>query len=724
MIIINKSNINLIFNYFYMKNKLKIIFPLVLSLFLIVGCLWNSSISTTSTTTNISKTEVVYWDTEWKFEKTITEPIIKKVSTWSSTTLGDLEKNKTTILIPKNTFDGETQIDIRNPDVVPKYLGKEVKMIGSPIEITATDKSRLNKPVTITFKYNKTDIDPIRGTSNLRVTYYDGTKWEYIKPDSIDAEKWLITFTTYHFSLFWANQISDDTVITESWIHSQTIDKQMKGGINKVSDKVAEQIIDLTLEKMGISDKTLKWKVLTDVLKDDGYKGIYDSYKTGDVIDLNQKIALLAGKKIAEIADESVVQEGLKNLTEGAEDVAAVSKAAGYIAGGQYKDAAKIIGEQIADKFVITQAGKIAVEVVDYQIESWKNNEVEAAYTAFRDWSNAKFYGYNNEKNDFDTVWTQMRGVSRQLSIEAIKKENAIRSESWMPPLNEKQMDRVRESVKESYRNQFIKRSAQEEELKKEEEKLRLLVKAFKDNNLFDTTTGPSGLDKWLDYENKLNVLNHFAQKMMKDTNRFELSDKTGLIMDKAISVDDIAQGARLYFSVPEWQKKYAEFLKSRFNIVITIDFVNLAWTWTNWTITVKDVILSWKALAEAEKAKNSPKKWSSDWSCDFSIDLRQMKWKTFPTTLIIKPNGKNSWTINFSFWNKGGNSLPVTYNDWIIKWSISKDWATWTLELTTWENDKNYTIAWNINYNIWWEMKIIMNLVSNKSKPIPTQKK
>jgi hypothetical protein len=60
-----------------------------------------------------------------------------------------------------------------------------------------------------------------------------------------------------------------------------------------------------------------------------------------------------------------------------------------------------------------------------------------------------------------------------------------------MPKLTEKQMDRVRESVKESYRKQFTERSKKEEELKKEEEKLRLLVGAFKDNNLFDTTIGP-----------------------------------------------------------------------------------------------------------------------------------------------------------------------------------------------------------------------------------------
>ncbi len=624
-------------------------------------------------------------DTEWTYEKSITAPITAKSGN-SDVSLGDIAKDKISVSIPKGTFDAETEVELKTPDSVPEYLGSEVKMIGSPIEINVGEQKRLNEPVTITFKYNANEIDSARGTATLRVAYFDGTKWDYIKPDSIDTEKQLITFTTYHFSLFGANQIKDDTVITESWIHSQTLDKQMKGGLNKVSDHVAEQIIDLTLEKMGISDKTLKGKVLADVLKDDGYKGIYDSYKSGDVVDLNQKIALLAGKKIAQIADESVLQEGLKNLTEGAEDVAAISKAAGYIAGGQYKDAAKIIGEQIADKFVITAAGKIAVEVVDYQIESWKNNEVEAAYTAFRDGSNAKFYGYNNDKNDFDTVWSQMRGIGRQLSIEAIKKENAIRSESGMPPLTEKQMDRVRESVKESYRKQFTLRSEREEELKKEEEKLRLLVDSFKRNNLFDTTTGPAGLDKGLDYENKLNVLYHFTQKMMKDTKRFDLSDKNGIVMDKALSVDDIAMGARLYFSVPDGKKQYAKYLKDRFKISLAPLLKDLVGIWPVGKILIKDVILSPETIAKIEAAKNQPK--SSESGCDFTIDLREMKGKTSPLSANIIASGANNGTIKLNF--KDGNMDPIafTYNDGEIKGSMAKEGASGTLDLVASNDD------------------------------------
>jgi hypothetical protein len=84
-----------------------------------------------------------------------------------------------------------------------------------------------------------------------------------------------------------------------------------------------------------------------------------------------------------------------------------------------------------------------------------------------------------------------------------------------------------------------------------------------------------------LDYENKLEVLYHFAEKMMKDTKRFELSEKTGLIMDKKISVDDIAQGARLWFKIPDGPKLYADYLKTRFKIVLAPDLATLAGEWS-----------------------------------------------------------------------------------------------------------------------------------------------
>ena len=704
----------------------KALWPILFLVFIVVG-IGIFIIQKKSPTSSLNDLKQVFQekgDTDWQYQKNILTPLTAVSGSGADVSLGDLTTDKTVIKVPKGSFDTDTNIIFSNPSSVPKYIGKQIDVLGAPIEISANNQPvRLNEPATISFSFDKTLLTANESTSTIRVAYFSGENWDYIRPTAVDSDAGLITFETYHFSLFGATKIKDETVLTESWLHSKTLDKQMKTGINKVSDHVAGQIIDLTLEKMGISDKTLKGKVLADVLKDDGYKEIYDAYNKGNVADLNQKIALLAGKKIAQIADKSVVQEGLKNLVKGAKDVVAVSKAAGYIAGGQYKDAAKVIGEQIADKFVITAAGKIAVEVVGVQIESWKNSEVEAAYTAFRDGSNAKFYGYSNEKNDFDAVWTQMRGVSRQLSIEAIKKENAVRSESGMPPLTEQQMDAVRENVKESYRSQFVTRSSKEEELKKEEEKLRTLVEAFKKNNLFDTTTGPVGLAKGFDYEMKLDILYHFAEKMMQDTGRFDLSDKNGLIMDDKISVDDLAQGARLWFSGKDGQKLYAKFLKDRFNIDSYPALKDLGGAWSKGLMKIVDVIVP-------EALKNKPKTKTGDPlkdGCDFSMDLSLLKGKEVPIQITLNPSGESGGTLIFGANGDNNKSMSFTYTDGNIGASFSDKGAVAVISLAITANEINFLAngSMSITYTTAeGSAKIITTITMQKPiKPVPPAK-
>ena len=69
-----------------------------------------------------------------------------------------------------------------------------------------------------------------------------------------------------------------------------------------------------------------------------------------------------------------------------------------------------------------------------------------------------------------------MRGIRRQLEIDAIAKENTIRRESGMPELTAAQEDMVRAGVKASYEKQFVLRKEREIEITKQEEKLRLII--------------------------------------------------------------------------------------------------------------------------------------------------------------------------------------------------------------------------------------------------------
>ena len=621
-------------------------------------------------------------DTAWQFEKTIATPITSTSTAITDATLGDLSTNAVAVYVPKGSFDADTQINLTNPDNAPQYFGKEIQTLGAPIEISVGQPTRLNEPVEVTFKFDVAKLPANYEKSRLRVMYFDGATWEYIRPTEIDIEKGLMTFETYHFSLFGANHLNDDTKLTEAWIHSKALDKELRTNLNKKSDFVAEQIIDMTLEKMGISDKSLKGKILGDLLKEDGYKEIYDAYDKGDVVEMNQKIAVLAGKKIAANVSDSMLKSALSNLTESTDDVAAVSQAAGYLAEGDVKGAAKIIGETIADKFLITTAGKIAVEVIDYQIESWKNSEVEAAFRAYKEGADNYFYGYNVDKGDFDTVWSQMRGIRRQLELEAIRKENNARREAGMPDLNAKQEQRMRDKVYSSYKKQFETRAVREEALKAEEQNLLALMSGFKAANMFDPTLGPPGLDKGFDYETKLDVLYHFAQKMMKDTNRLELSTKTGLVMRDKIAIEDIVMGARLYFGAGG-RKDYADYLKERWGISLYPELKFLSGQWNEGSMTVAEVI--------APEAEPGASKEESEEGCDFDIDLKQLEGKTMGYSMTLNPTSETGGNMIVKIEDGDSKTIPFNYNAGNISATLNEQGMTLTLNIGISEGVSTY---------------------------------
>jgi len=557
--------------------------------------------------------------------------------------------------------------------------------LGAPIEISSDTARRLNEPATVTFRFDPAALPEGDEIYSVRVAYYDGSTWEYVRPTEVDKERGLVTLETYHFSLLAPTKLESEQKITEDWIHSAALDSVLRDDVNGRMDHVAEQIADMILGKMGISDESTRGTVLKELMTSDSYKEIYDTYKSGDTVGASQQIALLAGEKIAANVPDSVFKEALGSLGDASEDIAAVSQAAGYAAEGQYKEAARIIGEQIADKFLITTAGRIAVEIVDEQIESWKNGEVEAAYEAYKKGADGVFWGYNVDKGDFDGVWLQMRGIRRQLELEAVNRENAAREEAGMPELSDRQEALVRAAVKERYRKQFAEREKQDAAIEKAENDLRILVGAFKDRDLFSDSLGPDGLDKGYDYEQKLDILNHFAQKIMRDTGRFELSDKDVTLKEGTITAKSIALGASLYFSEPDGRKKYAEYLQSNFGIDPWPKLEELKGAWNGtMTITAVDVPESMMPKEEAEDSDDE----GGEPGCDFSIDFREMIGKPIPMTLGVTPGGESGGTLSFATDDGDPKDVPFSYRDGIISASVSEEGATGTMTLTASRGD------------------------------------
>ncbi len=651
-------------------------------------------------------------NTTWEYEQKISAPLNGLVSTDQDLSLGDLQTNQVGIIVKQWALSSGTVITVQHPSKTPKIFAEQVQTLGAPIEINAGELPiRLDEKAVVTFAFDPKVLSPDTFPSELRVVYFNGQEWETIRPLSVDMTWGVVTFETYHFSLFGLNKIKDKTKITEEWIHSKTLDEELKKNLNSASDHVANQIIDLTLQKMGITDKSLKGKILSDVLKDDSYKKIYDAYQKWDVAELNQRITLLASKKIVQNVPSSVFKTMLGETIDAKDDIEAVSKAAGFAVEGRYEDAARIIGENIADKFLLTTATKIAAEVMQGQIDSRKNKEVEAAYMAFKNGADGYFWGYNVDPWDFASVWDQMRWIRRQLEIDAISKENAIRRESGMSELTAAQEDMVRAGVKASYEKQFMVRKEREIEITKQEEKLRLIIAWFAQADFFDCTLWPVGLDKWYDYDSKLDVLDHFTRKMMDDTGRFNVSEKEWLLVDWALQITDIVQAARLYFWWPDGKKAYQKFLKDRFGIVIAPALEDLQGEW-NWTATVTAVELS-------EEAKAQVAKWEKPEGCEFDINLEEMIWQSNPITMIITPIGKEGGSLLMKSIDEEGwgdtQQTTFTYSEGVLTATISQEWVAGQINMTMSEEWKSLKWAWSLVAKYWSVATITIKLTITK---------
>ena len=693
-----------------MNKKLPLIITGVVILFVLIGSgIWFL--------TKSSNNQRPVADTAWKFDKTIAEPITA-TSGDTDVKLGNLDSAKVTIQIPAGAFDDATDVELVTPEKAPDYSSLEATPIGSPIEIKSSGDVRLNEKMTVTFAFDPGELPPDTYADQLQASYYNGETWDYLTPTNVDMENGLMTIDIYHFSLLGKNKVSDEAVLTKQWIHSQALDDTMRDSVNDVSDEIANKMVEMTLAKMGITDKSISGAVLNDILTDDAYKDMYDQYQNGDVSGFNQNLVLLMGKKIATRVPESAFKSALSGLAgDAAEDVEAVSKAAGYAAEGQYREAAKIIGEQIADKFLITTAGKIAVEVVDYQIQSWKSDEVEAAYQAYKKGSDSYFYGYNNDPGDFDTVWTQMRGVRRQLMIEAIAKQNEARRDAGMPQLDEREMDMVRDGVRRSFERQFKSRLEKDKIVEQKEKDLKMLMDAFNEADFLERSFGPKNLVKHSDLKVRMDVLYHFTQRMMKDTDRFKLNDKEGFLVDGALSVHDITQAARKYFGEGGGEEAYKEYLNERFGIALYPSLKDLSGTWQNGLITITDVILSEEAKAQLEEAQSGANTGDDDEGCDLNINLEDLIGQSNAAAISITATGDNTGTMILGTDDEPKN-IPIKYENGVITGSFSEDEGSATMSIPVSEADNGYSMSGTIIISYQGDMaKIIASLTATKAK-------
>jgi hypothetical protein len=285
----------------------------------------------------------------------------------------------------------------------------------------------------------------------------------------------------------------------------------------------------------------------------------------GQVEDFVKTLNVFAGQKIVENVDESLLASSLEAISgdSGVEFTEAAAQAAAYLTEGQPRAAARILGEKIADQFLVTTLAKGGVELVQYQIDTWKDAEIEAAYQAYKNGASGYFWGYNVDPGQFEDLYNQMRGIAVRLEQEAVQREIQRREAQQMRPATAEELEAVRETVKGNLKHQFEQRVQQEQVLAQQEADIRTLIEQMQAAKLLEKHR--FGFDPAYDtLETRLDKLFHLARKILRDTGRSNWT--TGaLTTDHELSAGELSNLMQVWYS--EGRDRYVEEVFKRYGI-------------------------------------------------------------------------------------------------------------------------------------------------------------
>ena len=423
--------------------------------------------------------------------------------------------------------------------------------------------------------------------------------WEYFTPDTVDLEAGTLTFVVDHFSAYSTFRAAAKTLVKER-AHSQALaDLASK----KVLDKVADQVVTHILkDRLGLSESSATSQVLSMVLKDTDYAGIREKFAAGNADEAMKDLTFLTAKNAVAAVESKNLSAALMNATKarrfGAEahealrekliagagetpltrtlkeisgagsldewglNLDTATQAAGNLAEGNYREATRIIGESVADTFLITKLGKVGVEVIQYEIDSWRDGKLEAAYQAWKTGASDKGYPLD-ARGDIDAVWVKMGdSLRRQVNIDALNMEDKIRREGGLPPLTEKEADLVRARVARDLEAQWKERANSEDREAKITAEMDAMLALIEGKGWIDAS-----FMLWSDRSDEFKV---HAILSSWDIIRGDIMGKRATTVTGQMSQAEIADLIREMWSkdnLAEGRKAYAERLFKQFGI-------------------------------------------------------------------------------------------------------------------------------------------------------------
>ncbi|GAB6107372.1 hypothetical protein [Fusibacter bizertensis] len=446
--------------------------------------------------------------------------------------IGSLSEDGLEVVMPQGVLGAGSEVTIAVGSGVPTYDKDNMTMEGGALDIKFTgDQRRTDAPILVKIAVDSSYLSGLQELEGIKAVHYgEATGWTYTTPSEINVEQGYVAFEIFN-NYLWGTAELTDAERKEQYVKGKALqswgESQLEGDVQAATKDMIESILVNQFNATNKSEIELVSKAILKELKYGNleYGKLATDLMKKDFKSYTANVATMIGKTFADAYEAGALSTTFGQLGNAAE-------AAGYLWEGDYSGAGMKLAETISEMSPAYKVAKVAVDVIDTKINNWKNNGIEEAYKAFKEGSNDYIlFGYDNDPQDFNAVWDQMRGLARQIEMDAVKKYAASIGVN-VSDLGQKQIDHAKAKAKETLKNQFEKRIVQEAEIAKQEENEREVLAQFEKYGLLERGKAWYPYDQSI--ERMMDRLYEQINRIQSETGRFGIVYRDGDLHDQA----------------------------------------------------------------------------------------------------------------------------------------------------------------------------------------------
>ena len=587
------------------------------------------------------------------------EPITAAIGS-ADTIIGSVEKYGVQILIPQGAVQEENTFTLKLAEDIPENDPSVGSTLGNPVDISIEgDIKRFEEPIEVTFRLSDEQWESFENPGDIHIGYFDGYSWVYLEPSGIDLENRSVTFSTYHCSLIYPSKAEKEEMKRQlaKSIAVENVAVDKKAELRKTTESLVKSIMGPNVDKSFLQDVVegiLDQHDVTQLVKTTANENWTEAgIQLGAVFTQVLASNLWAYAKNADALGDVAANLGL---------IGSFGTSAAHFENGDFEEAAKELAKGIISTHPVGKLFTAAVNVTERQINRWKNAEIEAAYQIYLNGKEPTipFWGYGSiAAGDFNEVWDQMRGVGRQIIIDAVEDFKEVNGRE---PSSEERAQLERDA-KATLEKEFRDRKEKEAAIAEAEKKNMEFLNIIDAGNLL--VSGRYGYDSdKMSYKDRIRQIFQLRNKVLADTNR--KMNFGGFDSDTELNVYTVEALIKEYVSNGE--EAYNEMLAAK-GLVDVLDVKSIAGSYTVPITFSKSSLASEQSLAEGKQTISSSA-------------------SAYPSEAIIEISAEGTASISYSVSMSSTSSNTVVYNPELTATETS------TGNYTIVENYKNIKIA------------------------------